>query len=265
MDTLAEEQPAEAAVRDLQWPLDQIREVHLRRYMHQRSALEIFLVDQTNYFLNFSKSERGRTYGKLLSVRPPNLIYADSRSPAELLRKSGLTRLWQERQISNFDYLMHLNTIAGRTYNDLNQYPVFPWVLSDYTSAALDLDNPASFRDLSKPIGALDPARLAFFVERYRSFEDPSGVVGKFYYGSHYSTAATVLHYLIRMEPFTSLHIQLQSGRFDHADRQFFSVAQTWQSVTTSTTDVKVARLAAGAGAGAGMAGLERGRAHAPN
>ena len=25
---------------------------------------------------------------------------------------------------------MALNTLSGRTYNDLNQYPVFPWVLS---------------------------------------------------------------------------------------------------------------------------------------
>ena len=41
---------------------------------------------------------------------------------------------------------------------------MFPWVLSDYTSAVLDLSNPASFRDLSKPIGALNPQRL----ERYR-------------------------------------------------------------------------------------------------
>lgn len=28
------------------------------------------------------------------------------------------------REISNFEYLMQLNTIAGRTYNDLSQYPV---------------------------------------------------------------------------------------------------------------------------------------------
>jgi hypothetical protein len=36
---------------------------------------------------------------------------------------------------------MQLNTIAGRTYNDLQQYPVFPWILADYTSATIDLDN----------------------------------------------------------------------------------------------------------------------------
>lgn len=29
---------------------------------------------------------------------------------------------------------MHLNTLAGRTYNDYMQYPMLPWVLADYTS-----------------------------------------------------------------------------------------------------------------------------------
>ena len=45
-----------------------------------------------------------------------------------------LSLLSQRDEISNFQYLMHLNTLAGRTYNDLMQYPIFPWVLSDYTS-----------------------------------------------------------------------------------------------------------------------------------
>lgn len=49
---------------------------------------------------------------------------------------------------------MHLNTLAGRSYNDLMQYPVFPWILSDYDSEILDLSNPDTFRDLSKPMGA---------------------------------------------------------------------------------------------------------------
>jgi len=32
------------------------------------------------------------------------------------------------------------------------QYPVFPWILSDYSSKSLDLSNPSSYRDLSKVI-----------------------------------------------------------------------------------------------------------------
>lgn len=67
---------------------------------------------------------------------------------------------WRRREISNFEYLMYLNTLAGRSYNDLTQYPIFPWVISDYTSETLDLNVPSSFRDLSKPVGALDAKRF---------------------------------------------------------------------------------------------------------
>ena len=38
----------------------------------------------------------------------------------------------------------------GRTYNDLNQYPVFPWVLTNYETKELDLSLPSNYRDLSK-------------------------------------------------------------------------------------------------------------------
>lgn len=38
----------------------------------------------------------------------------------------------------------------GRTYNDLNQYPVFPWILTNYESKDLDLGLSSNYRDLSK-------------------------------------------------------------------------------------------------------------------
>lgn len=41
-----------------------------------------------------------------------------------------------------------------------------------------------------KPVGALNPARLEKFLERYESFKDP--VIPRFHYSSHYSSAATV-------------------------------------------------------------------------
>lgn len=43
----------------------------------------------------------------------------------------------------------------GRTYNDLNQYPVFPWVLTNYTSETIDLNDSNNYRDLSKVINAV--------------------------------------------------------------------------------------------------------------
>jgi factor associated with neutral sphingomyelinase activation len=56
---------------------------------------------------------------------------------------------------------------VSRSFHDLCQYPVFPWVLADYTSAQLDLTDDATFRDLSKPIGALNPERLELFVRMF--------------------------------------------------------------------------------------------------
>lgn len=74
---------------------------------------------------------------------------------AEIARES-----WRRRDITNFEYLMILNTLAGRSYNDLTQYPVFPWVLADYSSEVLDFNKSATFRDLTKPVGALDLKRF---------------------------------------------------------------------------------------------------------
>ncbi|XP_060638681.2 neurobeachin-like protein 2 [Anolis sagrei] len=224
---------------DFKRPLAQLRELHLRRYNLRRSALEFFFIDQANYFLNFKKMVRNKVYSSILSLRPPNQIYFGSRSPQELLKASGLTQKWVYREISNFEYLMQLNTIAGRTYNDLSQYPVFPWILQDYASETLDLSNPSVFRDLSKPIGVANEKHAKDVKEKYESFEDPTGMIDKFHYGTHYSNAAGVMHYLIRTEPFTTLHIQLQSGRFDCSDRQFHSIPAAWQVRMENPVDVK--------------------------
>lgn len=59
----------------------------------------------------------------------------------------------------------------------------------------------------------INPKNEAEVRAKYEGFEDPSGTIPKFHYGTHYSNSAGVLHYLIRVEPFTSLHVDLQSGR----------------------------------------------------
>lgn len=39
---------------------------------------------------------------------------ASMMSPRQLMRNSNMTQKWQRREISNFEYLMFLNTIAGK-------------------------------------------------------------------------------------------------------------------------------------------------------
>lgn len=96
---------------------------------------------------------------------------AQLQAAGQLLEASGgwLQRVmmaWQLGKVSNFDYLLYLNLAAGRSFNDLAQWPVFPWVLRDYSSAELDLGDEGVFRDLSKPMGAMTPSRLEVFRQR---------------------------------------------------------------------------------------------------
>ncbi len=187
--------------------------------------MEFFLKSGRSYLVNVlgnsalsGKKERSRILKNLISLKVPNLLIS-TKTPMEVFAKTNYTEQWRKHEISNFEYLMKLNTISGRTYNDLTQYPVFPWVLTDYKSSTIDLTKKEIYRDLTQPIGALDPKRLNQIIERYKTFEDPSGFIKKFHYGSHYSSSASVLFYLLRLEPFTSLHIDLQGGKFDHPDR----------------------------------------------
>ena len=46
---------------------------------------------------------------------------------------------WQRGHISNYQYLLHLNNLADRSCNDLSQYPVFPWIIADYSSSVLGM------------------------------------------------------------------------------------------------------------------------------
>lgn len=320
----------------MSWPVSSLVAAHRRRYLLRRTAVELFFVDGDTVFLDFGTSEAQKKVLKsILALRPPLLVPLCSRPPTELLRRSGVVRRWQRREITNFDYLMHLNTISGRTFNDLNQYPVFPWVLNFNFSAsapapprastppprpshvrraasspALDPPSPVVgprtrappppalrrartssedvtenksrrraeggvagsggsggeveqaaaegsalnlldvlcgpahgprcgdvFRDLRLPMGAVNPERLRHVLQRFKSFADTD--VPPFHYGSHYSNAAVVVFFLIRLEPFASLHKELQGGKFDLPDRLFADITQTWTHCTRSLSSFK--------------------------
>lgn len=62
-----------------------------------------------------------------------------------------LTSMWRLNLISNFDYLIRLNALGGRSRHDLGHYPIMPWVLSNFTSSELpSLNEESNFRDLTK-------------------------------------------------------------------------------------------------------------------
>ncbi len=226
----------------LSWSLRYVNAIYTRRYRLVDSALELFIMTgglNESVFFDFGVTNddivrRDEFLCVLGKICGKGTI---KHCPIEVQR---LMQAWQERHISNLEYLLGLNTLAGRSFNDLCQYPVLPWVLSCYgdDKEAYDLQNPNCFRDLSKPMGALNDERLKEYLSRYESFQDPD--IPPFMYGSHYSTAVgVILHYLVRLEPFASLHQKLHNNTFDVPDRLFSSIPHSWKICTSALSDVK--------------------------
>ena len=250
------------------WRWDDVLRISKRRFLFRDVAVEVFFGDGRSYLLTTSTpslrdelhknlhekavtvAERASLAGQEESWRMESI-----KSPEDEMQTLGsrlsnvfvqnhanpAARRWAKGEISNFQYLMLINTMAGRTFNDLTQYPVFPWVLADYSSEELDLTDPRSFRDLSKPMGCQTPERQADFRERYQIFAEMANEnQPPFHYGTHYSSAMIVTSYLIRLQPFVQSYLLLQGGSFDHPDRLFYSVEKAWLSASRENmTDVR--------------------------
>ncbi|KAI3449688.1 hypothetical protein Pfo_006353 [Paulownia fortunei] len=233
------------------WKLDSVHELLKRDYQLRPVAIEIFSMDGCNDLLVFHKKEREEVFKNLVAMNLPRNSILDATISGSTKQETNegsrlfkvmaksFSKRWQNGEISNFQYIMHLNTLAGRGYSDLTQYPVFPWVLADYESENLDLSDPKTFRKLEKPMGCQTLEGEEEFRKRYESWDDPE--VPKFHYGSHYSSAGIVLFYLLRLPPFSLENQKLQGGQFDHADRLFNGVRDTWLSAAGkgNTSDVK--------------------------
>ncbi|XP_048656352.1 lysosomal-trafficking regulator isoform X3 [Marmota marmota marmota] len=225
------------------WTYEEIKEVHKRWWQLRDNAVEIFLTNGRTLLLAFDNTKvRDDVYHSILTNNLPNLL--------EYGNITALTNLWYTGQITNFEYLTHLNKHAGRSFNDLMQYPVFPFILADYISETLDLSDPCIYRNLSKPIAVQYKEKEDRYVDTYKYLEeeyrkgarddDPMPPVQPYHYGSHYSNSGTVLHFLVRMPPFTKMFLAYQDQSFDIPDRTFHSTNTTWRlSSFESMTDVK--------------------------
>lgn len=99
-------------------------------------AIEIFFADGRNALITVDKHERDELYAKLASRVTMDQSSSESILGATSERDTSafggsfklsnlfgsstlhdLTQKWEKREITNFQYLMYLNAIAGRSYN----------------------------------------------------------------------------------------------------------------------------------------------------
>ena len=215
----------------------QIEAACRRRHQLKDVALEFFLTSGETHLIVFDS----------VTTRNSLFIILSRAGVSGKLKSANLevtTKLWRQGHLTNFQYLLELNRLSGRTFNDLMQHPVMPWILADYTSPHLNLNTAASFRNLRKPIAVQVAGSEEKYVTNYNILSSDGsglgGVMGPYHFASHYSNTGIVLHYLVRVPPYTGEFIRFQDGNFDLPDRSFHKLATSWLMASElSASDVK--------------------------
>lgn len=255
-------------ILNLNFPYEEIKYLFKRKYYYKKTGLEMFTTKNKSYYFNFKTFSDREMVSKSIAAhldvkreiridtkdnikdKEEILIGYENMINSIQLRKnvkpdylSNKIDSWLNWKISNFEFLMWLNLISNRSYSDLTQYPVFPWILKNYQDNRFNL--PEDMRDFELPMGMMEldekgKTRKRLYIEDYKSMineremNDAPRV-----YGSHYSNPIYVSHYLTRIFPYAYIMIELQGDRFDDPNRLFNCLANSFSCATSLKGDVR--------------------------
>jgi len=218
--------------KTMELKISKIEAILKYRYLYRYKAINIFLFQaQRSKIFDFeTEEELGEFYG-FLTKTCKNL----DRTFDDIEHH---TNLWKFGSLSNFDYLMYLNTMASRSFSDLSQYPIFPWIISNYEEIEeLDLTDIKNFRDLSKPIGALSKYKLERFLQNFVDMKKNSPKEQPFLYSEHYSNPSHIIYYLVRAHPLYQM--KYKNGSLGPPERLFNSIRDCWNFILNINNEVK--------------------------
>jgi len=218
--------------------LTQIQNIFYRTRYHQKTAIEVFTYTGKAMFVNFPNNNNMEILTVLSKLSIRNNCSVQLLSFSQYFSNTKFYDKWANGDMSNFEYLMMLNIYSGRSFLDHSQYPIFPVLYIETESTIIDFDDMHHFRDLSKPIGALNPERFTVLLEEMKERESFISEA-PFLYSSGPVSRLTICIFLLRVEPYTTLHIKYQNNKFDVPDRQLCSISGFLESVTTAPNDYR--------------------------
>ncbi|SOV15690.1 neutral-sphingomyelinase activation factor protein, putative [Plasmodium sp. gorilla clade G2] len=214
--------------KEKKWNVEKILHVFKRIITMKPNALEIIFENEKRkkydslYIEFISYDDREIIINILKRIKSECFFIEENKDFVYVIQEK-----WCEGYISNYIYLDFLNCIGGRSRKDFSQYPIYPWIISCYrTDEKLEYDNKEIYRDLKKPVGCLNKNRLNSLIEKMHDHD--------YFYGSHYSTLAYVVYFLIRLYP--ECQLKLQSGKFDTISRMFLSMESTYHTALNANS-----------------------------
>ena len=217
--------------------LNDINIIFIRRFYFLKNSIEIFTKKNKMYFFTFeSENFCNEIILKILNYFPQKIIEVfDTNKQNKIayifnskLNNENLNYLeykiyqWKINKISNFEMLNFLNIFSNRSYNDLTQYPIFPWIITNFININekneiktsefnKNADSNYNYNESIKigrnfeiPVGMFELTeksikRKKFFIENYNKnkYKDFN-----YFYDNNYSNINIVSEYLIRLYPF---------------------------------------------------------------
>lgn len=199
----------------------EIEEILIRRFLLMNQAIEIYLKNGKSYFFNLFKTSFLSQLISNLPLHNKNNVIIDYSSKE--FNVNLIIKAWYKSELSSFDFLLLLNKYATRTFRDVNQYPIFPWMLYSYDD--LFKAKVTDYRNLKYPIAIQTEEKRIEIQAKYQE----SSSCSKFgtHFGCHYSTGPFIYYYMMRLTPFTQSMIKLQNKELESSNRMFISFDDT--------------------------------------
>ena len=231
-----------------------IRLIIDRNFANKPTACEIFMKNGKSYFFKFDDGMRDSFYKALNDLNfaksdkdslnnSKNFSFSLSRKnyDKKIIQKDSISSLlkthqeqWINRAITTFEYLYYLNIFSGRSYNDLKQYLIYPFLIKNRNCEVLDINDDSIYRNYSLTTEGQKEKNQVNYLKNIE-YEG---------YGSHKlpSSEFVVCWYQIRIEPFTSIHTDIQSQNncpsFDIPDRLFDSIPALIQNMDSACKEL---------------------------
>jgi hypothetical protein len=214
-----------------------ISEILIRRFLFNWQGVEIFLKNGKSYLFNLFKTAKLEQFFKVIlgKSKLPNdqILNINNFSLGvnvvtcckKYFKDKEFTKKWLNNEISNFEYILLLNKYSSRSYHDVNQYPIFPWIIKDYLDPNLNINDKNIYRSLNYAVSIQNEEKKLLALKK---FDDEALDNFKVHFRCHYSTSAFNSFYFMRINPFTQNMIKLQSDKFEHPNRMFNSFRETW-------------------------------------